>query len=182
MLPFRDESFSHVYASHVIEHFHYEGAALLLREARRILRNDGQLEIWTPNFQGMSFLKAWMSGGIDQKKFPMIFAPLTGDQDYEENVHLSQWSLKLIRAYLTAEGFRVLQARTEGDYKGLLFPLRLITKVLTNRGGVIHARASRGNDWPNIPAAVPESPSAPIPASQLAPRDFEARRLYGPPA
>jgi len=48
MLPLRSSSFSHVYASHVIEHL--RSPATFLREARRVLVRGGFLEVWTPNF------------------------------------------------------------------------------------------------------------------------------------
>jgi predicted SAM-dependent methyltransferase len=46
-LPFQDASF--VFAEHFIEHLSYEQAAGLLRECRRVLRDDGVLRLSTPN-------------------------------------------------------------------------------------------------------------------------------------
>lgn len=46
-LPFDDVSF--VFAEHFIEHLHYADALALLRECRRVLRDDGILRLSTPN-------------------------------------------------------------------------------------------------------------------------------------
>lgn len=46
-LPFRDVQM--IFAEHLLEHFDYEDALELLRECRRVLRDDGILRISTPN-------------------------------------------------------------------------------------------------------------------------------------
>jgi predicted SAM-dependent methyltransferase len=46
-LPYKDVSF--VFAEHFIEHLAYDDALKLMREARRVLRDDGVLRLSTPN-------------------------------------------------------------------------------------------------------------------------------------
>src|SRR5437763_790574 len=46
-LPFEDVAF--IFAEHFIEHLAYDDAAALLRECRRVLRDDGVLRLSTPN-------------------------------------------------------------------------------------------------------------------------------------
>lgn len=46
-LPFEDVAF--IFAEHFIEHLHYRDAVALLRECRRVLRDDGVLRLSTPN-------------------------------------------------------------------------------------------------------------------------------------
>src|SRR4029077_1878036 len=46
-LPYRDVSF--VFAEHFLEHIPYPDAMNLLRECRRVLRDDGVLRLSTPN-------------------------------------------------------------------------------------------------------------------------------------
>jgi len=48
MLPFRSNAFEGVYASHVIEHL--RRPERFLKEARRVLRDCGELYVWAPNF------------------------------------------------------------------------------------------------------------------------------------
>jgi predicted SAM-dependent methyltransferase len=46
-LPFEDVQF--IFAEHFIEHLNYVDALVLLRECRRVLRDDGVLRLSTPN-------------------------------------------------------------------------------------------------------------------------------------
>jgi predicted SAM-dependent methyltransferase len=46
-LPYKDVSF--VFAEHFIEHLAYDDALKLMRESRRVLRDDGVLRLSTPN-------------------------------------------------------------------------------------------------------------------------------------
>ena len=46
-LPYKDVSF--VFAEHFIEHLPYDDALKLMRESRRVLRDDGVLRLSTPN-------------------------------------------------------------------------------------------------------------------------------------
>src|SRR5437763_15800889 len=48
-LPFDDVGF--IFAEHFIEHLAYDDAAALLRECRRVLREDGVLRLSTPNLE-----------------------------------------------------------------------------------------------------------------------------------
>lgn len=48
-LPFPDRSSSFVFAEHFIEHLSYAAVSALLRECRRVLRDDGVLRLSTPN-------------------------------------------------------------------------------------------------------------------------------------
>jgi predicted SAM-dependent methyltransferase len=140
-LPFRKGVFAQLFLSHTVEHFRYDDVERLLEEARRVLSRDGKIEIWTPNFQALSVLRAWLFGKVELKNPPLLYAPLSGDQDYPENTHLSQWSIALIERYLTAQGFRIVFAKSEGDYSGALLPIKLFVRILKNRGGVIHVLA-----------------------------------------
>ena len=49
-LPFKAESFDLIYASHVLEHIPWFATQKVLREALRILRRKGSIEIWVPDF------------------------------------------------------------------------------------------------------------------------------------
>ncbi len=142
-LPFKDSTFGYVFLSHVIEHFRYRDAVRLLREVGRVLKEDGRVEIWTPNFQALGYLRAWIVGGTYGKRLPLLYPPLSGDQDYEENTHLSHWSLKLLRCYIASEGFEMLRAESKGTYRGFLLPLRVFVRIFRSRGGDVHVLAAK---------------------------------------
>ena len=137
-LPFRDGVFRHIYLSHVVEHLRYSDVQRLLSGVYTVLAGEGQVEIWMPNFQALSLFKAWLFGEVHEGSTPMLYPPLSGDQDYEANTHLSHWSLKLLERYVTFRGFKILLAKTEGNYSGILTPLRIFTHLFPSRGGVIH--------------------------------------------
>lgn len=50
-LPFPDNSFDLIYASHVIEHVPWFLQKQLFSEFHRILKPQGKIEIWVPNFK-----------------------------------------------------------------------------------------------------------------------------------
>lgn len=52
-LPFDDESFDAIYASHVVEHLYRTDAHRLLRECRRILRPGGVLRVVVPDLKAI---------------------------------------------------------------------------------------------------------------------------------
>jgi len=142
-LPFRDQVFAHAFLSHIVEHFRYIDVMVLLGEVRRVLRVNGIIEIWTPNFQALGFLRAWIFGGGDNRNPPLLYAPLSGLQDYQSNVHLSHWSLKLLKAYVASQGFKITYVKGEMTYSGILMPLRLFSMLFPNRGGDIHLIAKK---------------------------------------
>ena len=49
-LPFADDTYDLVYASHVLEHIPWFKTMPALREACRILKPGGALEVWVPDF------------------------------------------------------------------------------------------------------------------------------------
>lgn len=48
-LPFEDNSFDIIYASHVFEHIPWYKSKVVLNEWKRILKSSGRIEIWVPD-------------------------------------------------------------------------------------------------------------------------------------
>jgi len=111
-LPFNENSVDEVLLEHTIEHLTYSDAKRCLVEIYRVLRPGGILVLACPNFQGLSFLYSWLFGKIYRKwggtslATPTLYPPITGLQDYKENVHLSQWTYRLITHYIINAGFQ----------------------------------------------------------------------------
>ncbi|WP_072391602.1 class I SAM-dependent methyltransferase [Hyphomicrobium sp. CS1GBMeth3] len=57
-LPFRDDTFQVVYASHIIEHVPWYQVPMALKEWVRVLQPGGQLKVWTPD--GLKIAKAFV--------------------------------------------------------------------------------------------------------------------------
>lgn len=111
-LPFNENSVDEVLLEHTIEHFTYSDAKKCLAEIYRVLKPGGILVLACPNFQGLAFLYSWLFGKIYYEwggarlPTPTLYPPITGLQDYKENVHLSQWSYPLITHYIINAGFQ----------------------------------------------------------------------------
>ena len=142
-LPFKGQVFTHVFFSHVVEHFRYKDVKRLLREARRVLKQGGKLEIWAPNFMAFGVLVKWLNGSFEDGDLPLLYGVITGGQDYDQNIHLSQWNVNLLKTYVETEGFNVIYARGETEYKDRTTWIidvikRLIERIFPSRGGVVH--------------------------------------------
>jgi len=70
-LPFENASF--VFAEHFIEHLSYEQAAAMLRECRRVMRDDGVLRLSTPNLDWV-WITHYRVGMNDQEQTQSCFA------------------------------------------------------------------------------------------------------------
>jgi SAM-dependent methyltransferase len=58
-LPFSDQTFDLVHASHIIEHIPWYQTADALREWVRVMKTGGQLEVWTPD--GLKIARAFVA-------------------------------------------------------------------------------------------------------------------------
>jgi predicted SAM-dependent methyltransferase len=70
-LPFKDVSF--IFAEHFIEHIPYPLTMKLLRECRRVMRDDGVLRLSTPNLDWVWFTHYKLDAN-DQEKLQACFA------------------------------------------------------------------------------------------------------------
>ena len=59
-LPFDDNTFNEVYASHVLEHIPWYHTKYAVREVHRILVPGGTFEVWVPNIEYI--IKCYMRG------------------------------------------------------------------------------------------------------------------------
>ena len=50
-LPLEEKSVKYIYCSHVIEHFEFWQALLILKECRRVIENDGLIRIIVPDIE-----------------------------------------------------------------------------------------------------------------------------------
>lgn len=66
-LPFANETFEVIYASHVLEHIPWHMVENTLKEWVRILRSGGQIEIWVPN--GLKICKAFVDAELYGKNY-----------------------------------------------------------------------------------------------------------------
>jgi ubiquinone/menaquinone biosynthesis C-methylase UbiE len=147
-LPFRDDTFTHIYLSHVVEHFNYKDVIVLLKEVKRILKGGGKVEIWIPNFMAFGVLEKWITGSIEKKKLPILYGLLTGGYEYNEDVHLSQWNIQLLKTYVTSQNFKIIYVKGEMEFKGKTSLIlnaikKLLVRTFPSRSGAIHLVAEK---------------------------------------
>jgi SAM-dependent methyltransferase len=58
-LPFKDNSFDCVFASHVLEHFTIREVEALMKEIKRVLKKEGIFIVFTPTDYNPSFWAEW---------------------------------------------------------------------------------------------------------------------------
>ena len=113
MLPFKDESFNHVYCSHLIEHFSHLEVKAVLVEWVRVLKKAGVLEIRCPDLRARAFLFFLNPSWQNVKN-------IYGGQDYVGNQHRCGFSFGLLKGLLEACGIRDVKRLVKG-YKGIPF-------------------------------------------------------------
>ena len=113
MLPFRDESFNHVYSSHLIEHFSHREVSNILVEWVRVLRRNGIIEIRCPDLRARALLFILNPSWQNVKD-------IYGAQDYEGNTHKCGFSFGLLKDLLESSGIKDVKRVIKG-YKGLPF-------------------------------------------------------------
>ena len=144
-LPFSDNTFSLLYASHVLEHVAWYQTVDVLREWVRVLRPGGSLEIWVPD--GLKVCRAFVEaeeGGCD----PFQNDPWTR---FNEEREPCKWASGRIFTYGDGTG------RTDDpNWHRALFSPRYLRKVMEQAGLVDVAEMDRtqvrGHDhgWLNL--------------------------------
>ena len=98
-LPFRDECFYGIIASHVLEHISMEGVKPSLEEMRRVLRPQGTLEIRVPDMRWVA--ERIIKEGLGPALIPVIYgdARATGG-------HLMGFDPLSLVAFIRSAGFQ----------------------------------------------------------------------------
>lgn len=97
-LPFEDNTFELVYASHVLEHFTRAETQSVLNEWVRVLKPEGTIRLSVPSIEQLI--------QIYQKSedIEYIIGPLVGGQTYEQNFHYNMFDTKSLTKYLETAG------------------------------------------------------------------------------
>lgn len=127
-LPFEDQTFCYIYASHILEHIPWYKVEDTIREWTRVLKTGGTLEIWIPD--GLKIAKAFVEAEenknidyLDDNWFKMnpekdvckwasgrIFTYGDGSGDTcHHNWHHAIFSERYIRKILTIFGYNNIQ-------------------------------------------------------------------------
>ena len=103
---FTDGSVEAIYASHVLEHFHYgleDELLRVLREWHRVLVPSGQLMVSVPDLGTLCWLFSWRRLGLEQRHH--IMRMLFGGHTAFHDVHKTGFDEEILAAYLQTAGF-----------------------------------------------------------------------------
>ena len=99
-------TFDAVFASHVLEHFHWALGSSVLAHWAELLVPGGEIHVIVPSLE-------WAARGILSEKMPMSVMPhLFAGQVTEYDVHKTGYTMLLLRAYFAEAGLQVTFAQT----------------------------------------------------------------------
>jgi len=107
---FPDESIEMIYASHILEHFHYYlnyELPFVLAEWHRVLQPEGKLFVSVPNLQTLCWLYC-RPNILPVERF-QIMRMMFGGQTNEYDVHKVGFDPDILGTYLTEAGFKNIQ-------------------------------------------------------------------------
>jgi SAM-dependent methyltransferase len=112
-LPFVNESFDHIYSSHVIEHFSHQDTKRIITEWTRCLKLGGVFEVRCPDLRARALLFFFNPNSENIKN-------IYGGQDYEGNSHGCGFSYGLLKTVLLSCGITKIKRIVNG-YKSIPF-------------------------------------------------------------
>jgi predicted SAM-dependent methyltransferase len=101
-LPFKDEVFDEIYASHIIEHFDFIKGFDVLSEWRRVLKTGGKLTVETPDFLGLCrrFINESEEGRVN------LYAHIFGNPWSPTNMHKFLYTASQLKWTLDQVSFK----------------------------------------------------------------------------
>jgi len=115
-IPVHDNSVSYIYSSHMLEHFYYEDAKIMLLESKRVLKNDGIIRIVVPNLK--EFINDYLKG--DKLSLIGIFITrirLKGKSGSVFHQHKFMYDFDLLSELLKECGFQNITEHTYREGK-----------------------------------------------------------------
>lgn len=98
-LPIRSDAIDEIMLSHVVEHMPLDAGATLIRECRRVLRDDGELTVIVPDMKAVHL--AHLTGQITNRHLNDFFV----HSYIQESRHRWSYDWTSLRGLLQANGF-----------------------------------------------------------------------------
>lgn len=98
--------YDHIFASHVLEHFHYADTVRVLQEWGKALKPGGHLHIIVPSLE-------WAARQVlAEHSSPALMGHLYAGQVNEWDFHKAGFTMRHLRAYMEHAGYAVIAANT----------------------------------------------------------------------
>jgi SAM-dependent methyltransferase len=133
-LPFDNETFDLIYASHILEHVPWYQTDVALAEWVRILKRGGHLEVWVPD--GLKICKALVDFELNDENY------IDKDGWYHFNEEKSPYKWASGRIYTYGDG---TGNPNDPNWHRALFTPRYLKQVLEN-AGLHYIRRMNGNE------------------------------------
>ncbi|NPV52075.1 MAG: D-glycero-beta-D-manno-heptose 1,7-bisphosphate 7-phosphatase [Firmicutes bacterium] len=108
-LPFPDNYADYILAKDILEHFGRLEVESVLREWVRVLKEQCEIEVITPNLEAIC--SGYLRGDFDTDRLVQL---LYGHQDYPENTHRAGFDLRSMAALMERCGLEVLDVHSDG--------------------------------------------------------------------
>lgn len=125
-LPLENDSYSHVFSSHVLEHIPWFHTASALADVHRILCANGTFEVWVPDFQkivarfneGTITNDGWLPLNPERDAWKSLNGRLfwgarTGEVGKEQHFHRACFDQTSLSRLLSRAGFRSIELITD---------------------------------------------------------------------
>jgi len=110
-LPFADGSVDAVRLDHVLEHLDQRLGVAALLEARRVLKQGGDIRVGVPDLS--AYFAAWLDGPADHATRAALLRGIYGGQTHEGEYHRSGYDAATLKDLLEAVGFAVTGVRDD---------------------------------------------------------------------
>jgi predicted SAM-dependent methyltransferase len=127
-----DESVSVIYASHVVEHFHYELDSKLIKtlsEWYRVLQPGGKLLISVPDLKTLCWLFLNPSFTVHERHH--IMRIIFGGQTNQYDVHYAGFDYEILGFYLQESGFSEVEQVSEFNLFNDCSSIRILDTLIS---------------------------------------------------
>lgn len=108
-LPYDDSSVDEILISHVMEHFSFDDVQIVFKEMSRVLKIDGILEIYVPDF--ISCIDKWNNAEDDWSSLEWIF----GSQSHPGNFHLCGYTIESMKKIVEDFNFEIVENKLRNN-------------------------------------------------------------------
>ena len=102
-LPFRENAFSHVYASHIVEHLSWRVVNTVIDEWSRVLKTGGLMELKMPNIKFIGFLiSVFLERDYD-------YSWAMGGQHHERDAHKALFPPNKLKKIMNRKNYSLIR-------------------------------------------------------------------------